>query len=198
MLWLAWCFHECRFKHRWLEEEMAEAKFEDLFRQYLEELYDAEKQIVEALPKMIAASSSEELARALQDHLGETKEQVTRLDNIFELIGEQPSGRECEGMKGLLREGENVIARMSKSPVLDAAIAAAAQKVEHYEISAYSTARAIAEMLGQESIADLLLETLEEERAADDTLSEVVDNILTGDSLGDEGDEEEEEEEESV
>ncbi|HWC96724.1 MAG TPA: DUF892 family protein [Candidatus Sulfopaludibacter sp.] len=177
---------------------MAEAKFEDLFRQYLEELYDAEKQIVEALPKMIAASSSEELARALQDHLGETKEQVTRLDNIFELIGEQPSGRECEGMKGLLREGENVIARMSKSPVLDAAIAAAAQKVEHYEISAYSTARAIAEMLGQESIADLLLETLEEERAADDTLSEVVDNILTGDSLGDEGDEEEEEEEESV
>ncbi len=180
---------------------MKEAKFEDLFREELADLYDAENQIVKALPKMIAASSSEDLAEALQAHLDETKEQVKRLERVFETMGEQPGGRQCEGMQGLLSESEKIMAEMEKSPVLDAGMIAAAQKVEHYEISAYGSARAMAEMLGQQDVVELLQETLDEEIAADETLTDIAEDILTGgaeyeeEEAGEEDLEEEEEEE---
>jgi ferritin-like metal-binding protein YciE len=175
---------------------MAEAKFETLFTKELQDLYNAEKQIVEALPKMIAAASVEDLATALADHLEQTKEQVRRLERVFESIGEQPGNTACEGMRGLIQEGEKVIGEMEKSPVLDAALIAAAQKVEHYEISGYATARAMADMLGQSDAADLLDETLEEEKDADETLTEIAESIMTGDTSGEEEEEEEIEEEE--
>src|SRR5439155_15726568 len=129
-------------------------------------------------------------------HLDETKNQVKRLDKIFESMGEEPTGHTCEGMQGLLREGEKILSKMEKSPVLDAGIIAAAQKVEHYEISGYGTARAMAEMLGQADTADLLQETLDEESAADDTLTEIAEEILTGEASGEGEDEEDEEFEE--
>ncbi len=176
---------------------MKDAKFEDLFQEELKDMYDAEKQIVKALPKMIAASSSPELAAALQEHLQETQEQVKRLERVFESMGEQPGGKTCEGMQGLLREGEKMITEMAKSPVLDAGIIGAAQKVEHYEISAYGTARTMAEMLGQADAAELLDETLEEEKAADEKLTEIAEAIMAGDADVEMDEELEEEEEET-
>src|SRR4051812_24241341 len=143
---------------------MKEAHFEDLLTNELNDLYDAERQILEALPKMKEAASSEELAFAFEQHLDQTKEQVKRLDRIFSQMGEQPGSRRCEAMAGLLKEGETHITEMKKSPVLDAALIGSAQKVEHYEISGYGTARTMAAMLGQVETAELLQETLDEEK----------------------------------
>jgi ferritin-like metal-binding protein YciE len=142
---------------------------------------------------MIEASSTEELASALEQHLQETREQVKRLDRIFEELGEQPGGVTCEGMQGLLKEGDKLIEELEKSPVLDAALIGAAQKVEHYEISGYGTARAMAEMLGQQQVADILSETLAEEEAADESLTEIAEAIMTGDAAGEDDEDEEEE-----
>ena len=177
---------------------MKEAKFEELFKEELEDLYDAEKQIVQALPKMVEAASSEELKSAFQEHLEQTKEQVKRLERVFKSIGEKPQGKTCEGMQGLLKEGEKIIAEIPKSPVLDAAIIGAAQKVEHYEISGYGTARAMAEMLGQQDAAELLEETLEEEKTTDENLTEIAEAIMTGEDTDEEDEEEEEEIEEEA
>ncbi len=173
-----------------------DAKFEDLFQQTLADLYDAEKQIVAALPKMIAAASSEELSTALQNHLEETKEQVSRLDSIFERIAAQPESTECKAMQAIIAEGQKLITNFEKSPVLDVALAAAAQKVEHYEISGYSSAAQLAEVLGQQEAFELLQETLEEESDADATLAEIAESLLTGDTDAEEEEIEEEEEEE--
>jgi len=176
---------------------MKEAKFDELFKEELEDLYDAEKQIIQALPKMVEAASSEELKSAFEEHLEQTKEQVKRLDRVFKSIGEKPQGKTCEGMQGLLKEGEKIIAEIPKSPVLDAAIIGAAQKVEHYEISGYGTARTMAEMLGQQDAAELLEETLEEEKATDDNLTEIAESIMSGEDSDEEEEEEEEIEEEA-
>jgi len=173
---------------------MKEAKFDELFKEELQDLYDAERQIIQALPKMVEAASNEELKSAFEEHLEQTREQVKRLDRVFQAIGEKPQAKTCEGMQGLLKEGEKIIAEIPKSPVLDAAIIGAAQKVEHYEISGYGTARTMAEMLGQQDAAELLEETLEEEKATDETLTEIAESIMSGE----ESDEEEEEEEEEI
>jgi len=178
---------------------MKEAKFDELFREELEDLYDAEKQIVQALPKMAEAASSEELSSAFQDHLEQTKEQVKRLEKIFKTLGVKPQGKTCEGMQGLIKEGQRMISEIPKSPVLDAGLIGAAQKVEHYEISGYGTVRTMAEMLGQQDAADLLEETLEEEKTTDETLTEIAESIMTGEDSGEiEIDEEEEEIEEEA
>jgi len=158
-----------------------EAKFEDIFQEQIEDLHDAENQIIQALPKLITQSSSESLAGALQLHLDETKEQVTRLEAIFDRMGDHPGARKCEGMQGLLSEGEKSIAELQKSPVLDIAIIANAQRVEHYEIAAYSSACALAEMLGQEEVLALLQETLKEETTASENLTDLAESILSGD-----------------
>lgn len=177
---------------------MKDAKFEDVLREGLEDLYDAEQQIVEALPKMAKAASSEDLVTAFQDHLEETKGQVERLTKIFEAMGEQPGGKRCAGMQGLLKEGEELIQEMNPSAALDVALIAAAQKVEHYEIAAYGSMRTLAEVLGQQDAADLLEETLDEEKAADDTLTEVAESILQGDASDEDEDEEEIEDDEEI
>lgn len=172
---------------------MKDAKFEDLFHDQLQDLYDAEKQIVQALPKLAEAASSEELSAAFQEHLEQTKEQVKRLERIFKNMGESPGGKTCEGMQGLIKEGNRLISEINKSPVLDAALIGAAQKVEHYEISGYGTARSMAEMLGQQDAAELLDETLDEEKEADDNLTEIAETIMTGEEV-----EEIEEEDEEI
>jgi ferritin-like metal-binding protein YciE len=177
---------------------MKEARFDELFRDELEDVYDAEKQIIAALPKMAEAASSEELKSAFEEHLEKTREQVKRLDKVFKTIGEKPKGKTCEGMQGLLKEGEKMIAEIAKSPVLDAAIIGAAQKVEHYEISAYGTLRTMAEMLGQQDAAELLEETLDEEKATDENLTEIAESIMAGEDTDEEDEEEEEEIEEEA
>jgi len=176
---------------------MKEAKFDELFKEELQDLYDAERQIIQALPKMAEAASNEELKSAFEEHLEQTKEQVKRLDRVFQAIGEKPQGKTCEGMQGLLKEGEKIIAEIPKSPVLDAAMIGAAQKVEHYEISGYGTARTMAEMLGQQDAAELLEETLDEEKATDETLTEIAESIMSGEDTDEEEEEEEEIEEEA-
>jgi len=175
---------------------MKEAKFEELFQEELADIYDAERQIIQALPKMAEAASSEELAAAFNEHLEVTREQVKRLDKVFQKLGQKPGKKTCEGMQGLLREGEKMIGEMEKSPVLDAGLIAAAQKVEHYEISAYGTVRTMAEMLGQDEAAELLEETLEEEKETDENLTEIAESIMNAEAGGEEEDEELEEEEE--
>jgi ferritin-like metal-binding protein YciE len=174
---------------------MKEANFEELFREELEDIYDAERQIIQALPKMAEAASSEELQAAFQEHLEVTRQQVKRLDKVFQKIGSKPGKKTCEGMQGLLREGEKMMGEIPKSAVLDAGLIAAAQKVEHYEISAYGTVRTMAEMLGQEDAAELLEETLEEEKETDENLTEIAESIMSNESGGEEEEEEEEEEE---
>ena len=173
---------------------MKESRFEDLYRQELQDIYDAEKQIVQALPRLIAAASTAELASAFEEHLQQTREQVRRLERVFEMMEEQPANKTCEGMQGLLKEGEKLISAMEKSPVLDAGLIAAAQKVEHYEISAYGTLRTMAEMLGQPDAAALLNETLDEEKTTDDNLTEIAESVLSGEAMADEADLDEEEE----
>jgi ferritin-like metal-binding protein YciE len=175
---------------------MKEATFEELFQEELADIYDAERQIVQALPKMADAASSEELATAFREHLEVTRQQVKRLDKVFQKLGQKPGKKTCEAMQGLLREGEKMIGEKEKSSVLDAGLISAAQKVEHYEISAYGTARTMAEMLGHEEAAELLEETLEEEKETDETLTEISESILSDASEGGEEEEEEEEEEE--
>jgi len=158
--------------------------FETLFQNTLEELYDAEKQITEALPKMIAACFSEDLSGALQSHLDETKEQVVRLESIFDKAGDGPHNRQSEGMRGLLSEGETAIETLERSAVRDVAIIMSARKVEHYEMAAYTSACAMAELLGQQEVFELLEDTLDEERQADESLAELAKAILSGDSVG--------------
>jgi len=177
---------------------MKEAKFEELFQEELADIYDAERQIIQALPKMAEAASSEELAAAFTEHLEVTRQQVKRLDKVFQKLGQKPGKKTCEGMQGLLREGEKMIGEMEKSPVLDAGLISAAQKVEHYEISAYGTVRTLAEMLGQDEAAELLEETLEEEKETDENLTEIAESIMNEAGSGEVEEEEEEEEDEEL
>jgi ferritin-like metal-binding protein YciE len=174
----------------------------ELFQEELQDLYDAENQIVKALPKMAEAATDEELAGAFQEHLEVTKKQLTRLEKVFQQLGLKPRGKTCEGMQGLLKEGEKMIQEMEKSPVLDAALIGAAQKVEHYEISGYGTARTMAEVLGQSDAAELLEETLDEEKETDEALAVIAESIMGGGDEDEEDEEsieeEEEEEEEEV
>jgi ferritin-like metal-binding protein YciE len=182
------CFRNVKVE--WRGIAMKEAKYEDLFRNELLDLHDAERQIIEALPKFAEAASNEELAAAFQQHLEETQGQLQRLEKILESTGEQPGGESCEGMRGLLQEGQKLLEELDKSEVRDAGLIAAAQKVEHYEIAGYGTARSLAEMLGQADVAELLQETLEEEKATDDLLTEIAESIMTGEALEDDSDEE--------
>ena len=171
------------------------AKFQDLWQRGLESVYDAETRIVAALPRMIAACSSEELSGALSNHLEQTRQQLIRLEKIFEQMGEEPRPRESFGLSGLLVDGENLMSEIEKSATLDVALAAAARKVEHWEMVAYESLSEIAEMLGLEDAVELLQETLDEESEAADILNEVATSVLNGDAEADEMGEEEDDEE---
>jgi ferritin-like metal-binding protein YciE len=143
----------------------------------LQDLYSAETQITKALPKMAKASSASDLKHAFESHLQETEGHVQRLETIFKHIKESPKGKTCEGMKGLLKEGDERVKEGGEPDVLDAGLISAAQRVEHYEIAAYGSARTYAELLGESEIVKLLEQTLEEEKAADQKLTKVAKKV---------------------
>ena len=143
----------------------------DLLVDELHDIYDAEHRITKALPKMRKAAGSEELKEGFDLHLQETEGQIERLERIFDLLDESPKRKKCEGIVGLLEEGKEKMEEDAHQAVLDAALIAAAQKVEHYEIAAYGTLRTYAQMLGEDEVAALLEETLEEEKATDEKLT---------------------------
>lgn len=175
---------------------MAIATAEELFIEELKDIYSAEKQAVRAYPQLTKRVESEELKEALQVHLEQTKEQVNRLDRVFEILEERAGRKTCEGMKGLLEEAAQHAEEIEPGPVLDAALIGALQRVEHYEIAAYGTVATLAEAMGQKEIQKLLGETLAEEKETDETLTEVAGNINTQALAGsDEADEETEDQE---
>ncbi len=144
-----------------------------LFVDELKDLYSAESQITKALPKMAKGASSKELRSAFEHHLKETEGHVQRLEKIFQLLDSSPKGKTCDGMKGLLSEGAEMLKETPQGDVRDAALISAAQRVEHYEMAAYGTVRSFAQQLGQSTIAHTLQETLDEEKAADQKLTEI-------------------------
>jgi ferritin-like metal-binding protein YciE len=150
-------------------------QLDDLFHQTLKDIYFAEKKILTALPKMAKAAQGEDLRAAFEKHLGETEAQVDRLDEVFELIEAKPQGKKCQAIIGMVEEGQEVIKEYKGSPALDAGMLAAAQAIEHYEISRYGTLRAWAEELGLDRAVKLLEQTLEEERETDRALTELAE-----------------------
>ncbi len=154
----------------------------------LADVYDAEKQITKALPKMAKAAEHEELKEAFETHLEETERQIERLDEVFEALGEKPKGKKCKAMQGIIAEGEEMI----KNDEGDAALIAAAQKVEHYEIATYGSLVSWARLLEEEEAADLLEQTLDEEKATDEKLTETAESAINVDESEGEGEEEEE------
>jgi ferritin-like metal-binding protein YciE len=150
----------------------------DVFEDCIKDLYSAETQLLKALPKMARAASSEELRAAFEEHLEQTKAQVDRLERVSELTGVKPKGKTCVAMKSLIEEGQEILSEDGDPAALDAAIIGAAQKVEHYEIAGYGTARTFARVLGEDEAADLLQQTLDEEAAADERLTGVAESGL--------------------
>jgi len=155
----------------------------ELFVEELRDLYDAEKQLTKALPKMAKAASSDKLRAAFEEHLQQTEGHVERLEQIFEALGEKATGKKCAAMAGLVKEGEE-IASDTEEQVRDAGLIAAAQKVEHYEIAGYGAARTHAELLGQEDAVELLEETLEEEKETDAKLTELAESSANEEAAG--------------
>jgi len=161
-----------------MEEFMKLKTLRDLFVEELKDLYSAEKQILKALPKMAKAASSAELRQAFTDHLEQTRGQVERLDKIFEQLDTSSRGKKCAAMEGLIDEGKQLMEEEAEDAVMDAALIAAAQKVEHYEIAGYGCARTYARMLGEEQAARLLQQTLEEEAHTDKRLSALAEGFI--------------------
>jgi ferritin-like metal-binding protein YciE len=149
---------------------------EDLLVHQLEDLYSAEEQLISALPKMSQAASSSELKQAFDQHLGETKRQKDRLDQAFRLLNCEPESHTCAAMEGLVEEGSEVIGAKGDPDVKDAALIAAAQRVEHYEIAAYGCARTFAQRLGRNDVANLLQQSLDEEGNADKILTDIAES----------------------
>lgn len=151
---------------------------EELLVDELKDLYSAENQIIKALPKMAKASSSPELRRAFERHLEETRKQVERLDQIGQALDIRLTGKKCKGMEGLIEEGKEIMSEDLDDNAMDAGLIGAAQKVEHYEIAAYGTARAHASMLGYNKAARLLQQTLDEEGATDKKLTALAESVI--------------------
>lgn len=150
----------------------------DLLLEQLRDIYSAEKQITKALPRLAKAAANEELAAAFTTHLAETEGQVERLEEVFRILDVSSRGPKCKGMEGLLEEGAEMIKESGEESVIDAGLIADAQRVEHYEIAAYGTAKALAEALNLTDIATLLDATLEEEKNANDRLTEIAESRL--------------------
>ena len=156
---------------------MAVDTIEKLFIEELKDLHSAEKQITKTLPKLIEAATTVDLKKAFEHHLKETEGHVARLDRAFELLGTRPKEKTCDGMKGILSEGAEMLRETKEGDIRDVALISAAQRVEHYEMAAYGTVRSYAEQLNQAQIAKLLQETLEEEKAADKKLTEISQKV---------------------
>ena len=170
---------------------MSDQGLKELYIDELKDLYNAENQLVKALPKMARAASSDELRRGFEEHLEQTKGHVQRLEKIFQALGESPKGKKCKGMEGLIEEGSEVMEENYEGSVLDAALIGAAQRVEHYEIAGYGTVRSMAETLGESNHVSLLEETLEEEKATDEKLTELAEQInAQANQAGDEAEKE--------
>ncbi len=151
---------------------------QDLFIEQIQDLYDAEERLVKALPKMAEAATTSELRNCFEEHLQETKHQVRRLERVFDELGIPAGGETCEAMKGLIKEGEEIIDDVKASALRDAGLIAAANRVEHYEMAAYGTARTMAQSLGLAQAAELLQQTLEEEKRADEKLTEIAESTV--------------------
>jgi ferritin-like metal-binding protein YciE len=162
----------------------------ELFLEELADIYDAERQLVKALPKIAAAATSEELKNALEKHLEQTEVHVRRVEQVFEIFGGKAKPKKCRAMEGLLAEGEEILKEDMEPAVKDAAIIAAAQKVEHYEIASYGTLRTWAELLQKDEAVSLLDDTATEESEADDTLSGLAESINVEANEGETDDEE--------
>jgi ferritin-like metal-binding protein YciE len=153
-------------------------KLDELFHDTLKDIYFAEKKILSTLPKMVKAAQNEELKAAFEKHRGETEGQVERLEQVFAMIERKPEGKTCAAIVGITDEGAEIMQEYKGSPALDAGLLAAAQAVEHYEISRYGTLKAWAEELGLDDAADLLQETLDEEEATDEALTEIAKSAI--------------------
>jgi ferritin-like metal-binding protein YciE len=154
-----------------------------LFEKELRDLYDAEKQIVKALPKIIKSTTNDELNELLSVHLEETKGHVDRLEGVFESLNLKPRGKHCAGMAGLIEEGSDLVSEDGAEAVLDAGIISAAQRVEHYEITAYGTLMAWAKLMGHKEALALLKQNEQEEKAADVKLSKLAESVINRDAL---------------
>lgn len=150
----------------------------DLFIMELKDLYNAENQIMKALPKMMDKCTSDQLKTAFQNHMRETETQIDRLEQIFKMLGEKPTGEKCEAMEGIIREGQEMMKEKAEPHVMDAALIASAQRVEHYEIAGYGTVCAYAKQLGMDDAARLLHITLEEEKKTDIKLTDLAERTI--------------------
>jgi ferritin-like metal-binding protein YciE len=165
---------------------MQKDSLRQLYVNELKDLYNAETQLVKALPKMAKASSNAELRQGFEEHLRQTSEHVSRLEQIFEMLGEKATGRKCLGMEGLVKEGAETMSGDYEVALMDAAIIGAAQKVEHYEIAGYGTVRTFAELLGENEHVSLLEQTLEEEKETDQKLTQLAEEINSQAAQGEE------------
>lgn len=168
-----------RSSNKTKREEMPNSKFHKLFMDELKDIYWAEKNLVKALGKMQKAATSEELANAIIEHQEQTKEHVTRIEQIFEQMGQTPKAKKCEAMEGLIAEGQEVIDDTEEdSAVRDAGLIICAQKIEHYEIAAYGSLRTLAHRMGHEEAAQILQTTLEEEKETDSLLTQIAESSV--------------------
>lgn len=151
---------------------------QDLFLDTLKDTYDAEHQITKALPKMAKAANNAELKKGFESHLKQTEEHIKRLEQVFEGMGKKATRKTCKGMKGLLEEGDEIMKEEGEPEVLDAGLIAAAQKVEHYEISAYGTLNSYANLMGESNAAKLFQQTLDEERQTDEKLTKLAESTV--------------------
>jgi len=154
----------------------------ELFVDSLKDIYWAEKALLKALPKMAKNATTANLVEGINNHIAETEEQVSRLEQVFEIIGKKAVAKKCEAMDGLIKEGQDIMESTEQGPVRDAGIIAASQKIEHYEIATYGTLCAFAKTLGMDDVADILHTTLEEEKQADITLTEAAYNTINFDA----------------
>jgi ferritin-like metal-binding protein YciE len=154
-----------------------------LYTDELRDLYNAENQLLKALPKMAKAASSEDLKDAFEKHLEQTKGHVKRLEQVFEELDEKPKGKTCRAMKGLIEEGSEILEQKGEESVLDAGIIVAAQKVEHYEIAGYGSARTFAHLLGQDKAAELLQATLDEESETNELLNRLAESVINPEAM---------------
>jgi ferritin-like metal-binding protein YciE len=157
--------------------------FHDLYENQLQDLYYAEKQNKKALSKMIKKASSMELQGALEDHLDVTQQQIDRLEKVFEVSGLKPKTAKCEGIDGIIEEADEVVSQLDQASVRDAGIIASVQRVEHYEIAGYGTARTFAEMMGHDEAANLLQQTLDEEKEIDQKLNRIAMDTVNREAL---------------
>jgi ferritin-like metal-binding protein YciE len=154
----------------------------ELFEEELKDIYWAEKELTEAIPKTISQASSKDLINALEEHLKITKNQIKRLEKVFDALGMEAEGKKCEAMEGLIKEADEIIEDTQKGSIRDAGIISAVQKVEHYEIASYGTLRSFANILGEDKVVKLLEETLNEEKEADSILTDLAVNKINHES----------------